>query len=66
MKLRIDPDKCQGHGRCYDLAPELVGEDDEGFGQVLGDGVVPSEQERPARLAVANCPERAIELIEES
>jgi ferredoxin len=44
----------------------LFGEDEEGFGQVLRDGVVPEEWERQARLAVANCPERAIELVEES
>jgi ferredoxin len=44
----------------------LFGDDDEGFGQVLGDGVVSPEQERAAHLAVANCPERAIELLEES
>jgi ferredoxin len=66
MKLRINSDVCQGHGRCYDLAPDLFGDDEEGFGQVLGDGVIPSDKEREARLAVANCPERAIEVIEES
>ncbi len=66
MKLQIDPDRCQGHGRCYDLSPDLFGDDDEGFGQVLGDGTVPPGNQRDARLAVANCPERAIELVEES
>jgi len=66
MKVRIDPARCQGHGRCYDLVPDLFGEDDEGFGLVLGDGVVPPGKERQARLAVANCPERAIELDEEA
>lgn len=66
MKLQINPDLCQGHGRCYDLAPDLFGDDEEGFGQVLGDGIVPPDQERDARLAVANCPERAIELHEET
>lgn len=66
MKLHIDSKVCQGHGRCYDLAPELFGDDDEGYGQVLGDGAVPPEKEHDARLAVANCPEHAIELIEES
>jgi len=64
--IRIDSQLCQGHGRCYDLAPGLFGDDDEGYGQVLGDGVVPPGEEQNARLAVANCPERAIELIEES
>jgi ferredoxin len=66
VKLQIDPELCQGHGRCYDLAPDLFGDDDEGFGKVLGDGVVPLEKEREARLAVANCPERAIVVLEES
>ncbi|MCK2215574.1 ferredoxin [Actinomadura sp. ATCC 31491] len=63
MKLKIDPERCQGHGRCYDLAPALFGEDDEGYGQVLGDGVVPANEQQTARLAVANCPERAIEIL---
>ncbi|MFD1546338.1 ferredoxin [Nonomuraea guangzhouensis] len=66
MKVRISSERCQGHGRCYDLAPDLFGEDDEGYGQVVGEGVVPSDkpdQERAARLAVSNCPERAIEIL---
>ena len=66
MKVQIDSERCQGHGRCYDLASELFGEDDEGFGQVLGDGVVPPGREHEARLAVANCPERAVEIVEEA
>ena len=65
MKVRINPEMCQGHGRCYDLAPELFGDDDEGYGKVLGDGVVPPEAEHAARIAVLNCPEQAIELSEE-
>ena len=64
MKVQINVDRCQGHGRCYDLAPEIFGEDDEGYGTVLGDGVVPADAEDLARRAAANCPERAI-LIEE-
>jgi ferredoxin len=66
VKLLIDPGRCQGHGRCYDLAPDLFGDDDEGFGKVLGTGVVPAGKEQEARLAVANCPERAIDLLEET
>jgi ferredoxin len=66
VKVQINSQLCQGHGRCYDLAPSLFGDDDEGYGQVLGDGVVPPGEEQAARLAVANCPERAIELTEES
>jgi ferredoxin len=62
VKVQIDPERCQGHGRCYDLAPSLFGDDEEGYGQVLGDGTVRPEQEREARLAVVNCPEHAIEV----
>jgi ferredoxin len=33
---------------------------------VLGDGEVKPDQEQAARLAVLNCPEHAVELIEEA
>ncbi len=66
VKVQIDRAVCQGHGRCYDLAPGVFGEDDEGYGLVLGDCVVPPDKEPDARLAVANCPEHAISLLEEA
>ena len=64
MKIRVDPDKCQGHARCYALSRELFDVDDYGFSSVRGDGTVPPELEDKARLAIANCPEYAIEEIE--
>ena len=66
MRVRIDPERCQGHGRCYDLVPQLFGEDEIGNGKVLGDGQVSEELEHDAELAVANCPESAIALLEEA
>jgi len=66
VKVQISSERCQGHGRCYDLVPDLFGEDDEGYSRLLGDGTVPPGQEREARLAESNCPERAIEVLEES
>jgi ferredoxin len=66
VKVQIDSDRCQGHGRCYDLAPELFVADDEGYGQALGDGIVPPGQEQEARLAAANCPESAVIILEET
>jgi len=65
VKVQINPERCQGHGRCYDLVPGLFGEDGEGYGTVLGDGVVPPGQEHDARRAAANCPESAIDILEE-
>jgi len=64
VKVQIDARSCQGHGRCYDLAPGLFSDDDEGYGRVLGDGTVPPGQEQDARLTAANCPEHAIKLVE--
>ena len=64
MKVHVDQEKCQGHGRCYALAPELFDADDIGNGVELGDGTVPPELEDKARLAVDNCPEQAIILEE--
>lgn len=59
MKLRIDEEKCTGHGRCYSLAPELFEPDDYGHGRVTV-AEVPESQADQARLAEASCPERAI------
>jgi ferredoxin len=56
MKVQIGSKSCQGHGRCYDLAPGLFSDDDEGFGRVLGDGTVPSDLEHDACLSVLRCP----------
>ena len=60
VKIRIDRDKCEGHGRCYTLAPDLVEPDDVGNGQEIGDGAVPPALENSALQAEANCPEHAV------
>jgi ferredoxin len=64
VKLQIDASLCQGNGRCYDLAPDLFDDDEEGYGNVLDDGIVPLEKEDDARRAELNCPEHAISVIE--
>jgi ferredoxin len=64
MRVHVDVDKCQGHNRCYALAPELFDVDDYGMAVVVGDGAVPPELEEKARLAVANCPEYAISITD--
>ncbi len=67
MKVQLDSAKCQGHGRCYDLAPQVFDEDDEGYARlVVADGVVPPDAERLAVLAVKNCPENALTVLQEA
>ena len=36
MRIQFDRDACQGHNRCYLLAPELFDVDDEGYVKVGG------------------------------
>lgn len=63
--VRVDADKCQGHGRCKALAPSLFKLDAFGNSHVIGDGVVPEGETEKAHLAKSNCPEFAVEIIEE-
>ena len=41
MKVHVDSEKCQGHNRCYAIAPELFDVDDLGYATEIGDGSVP-------------------------
>ncbi len=58
-RVQVDLAKCVGHGRCYELAPEVFGEDERGHCRVLLE-TLPPELEKPALTAAANCPEDAI------
>tara|TARA_B110000003_G_C16537627_1_gene491374 strand:- start:36 stop:230 length:195 start_codon:yes stop_codon:yes gene_type:complete len=64
MRIKVDTEKCQGHNRCYSLAPELFDVDDYGYAKEIDDGTVPPELEDKAKLAAANCPEFAISIEE--
>ena len=65
MRVHVVSEKCQGHNRCYAIAPDLFDVDDLGYATEVNDGVVPPGQDEQARLAAANCPELAIELSED-
>ncbi len=65
MTIHVDSDKCEGHSRCYALAPDLVDVDDLGNAFELNDGVVPAGMEERAQLIIDNCPEYAIEIVED-
>ena len=62
LRVSVAVERCQGHNRCCLTAPDLFEADDEGTAHARGDGVVPPELEKKARLAVANCPEHAVRL----
>jgi ferredoxin len=60
VKVRIDLDKCTGHGRCYMLSPGVFETDDRGYGVVIATEELTPEQLVEAKRAADNCPEQAI------
>jgi ferredoxin len=61
MHAVIDPERCQGHARCWEICPDVFALDDEGLAHVTTPDVPPA-LEGKAREAADNCPERAISL----
>ncbi len=65
VKPYVDRELCQGHSRCHAMYPELFDIDDEGIAFVIAEMVPPGWEDR-VNNAIANCPERAIGIGEES
>lgn len=62
MRVIIDPEICQGHLRCYAIAPDMFEIDDLGHAVTPDrDFTDPADVER-ARQAVDTCPEQAIRI----
>ena len=64
-RLHIDWTRCDGHGSCAELLPELLTVDEWGYPQARhGERApnVPSSLNRRARHAVGSCPLLALRL----
>jgi len=59
MRVEINPDQCEGHGRCAITAPEVFKIDADGWGQVILDDV-PEAQRVMVDRAIRLCPKQAI------
>jgi ferredoxin len=63
MKVRVDPQLCQGHTLCAMNAPDLfVLSDEDGHAQAVDENV-PADRETDVKEAVRSCPEQAIVLF---
>jgi len=62
VKIRIDSDRCSGHGQCCVVAPDLFVDDEAGYGRSVGDSEVSAERLDQAQRAVTSCPEQVISL----
>ena len=65
MKVHVDSQACAGFGVCVGLCPEVFELHDDGYAVVVVDEV-PEEHEEAVRLAVNQCPARAISLSDSS
>ncbi|AJR25613.1 MULTISPECIES: ferredoxin [Sphingobium] len=61
MKIIVHNDKCQGHARCWAMAPNIFELDDEGYIKP-GDIDVAEADEKLAWKGAKSCPERALEI----
>jgi ferredoxin len=59
MPLTIDSSRCQGHGRCALINPDLFDVADDGYGYVVNPDPAP-DLRADVTKAVENCPEEAI------
>jgi ferredoxin len=65
-KVHVDSEKCQGHNRCYAMAPGMFKVDEYGYATPQGEGILEDDDDvELAERAVENCPERAIFITEE-
>lgn len=62
MRVRVDEEKCQGHGLCRLSAPGLFAPREEDGHAFVTSDLVPDGQESLAELAADSCPELAIEI----
>jgi len=63
MRAQVDRSRCEGHGVCEELAPEVYRLDDEGELVILHDQL-PGELVRKAETAARLCPVAALSVVE--
>lgn len=59
LRIAIDRIKCDGHGLCAEILPELIRLDDWGY-PIVAPGPVPADLLPLARLAMGSCPVLAL------
>jgi ferredoxin len=62
LHISIDRIRCDGHGLCAELLPELIRLDDWGY-PIIAPGPVPEVLLPLARRAVESCPVLALSLV---
>ncbi len=61
MNVRVDDDRCGGHGVCCVLCPGVFQMTEDGY-SVAYVSEVPAQHEEAVKKAVAQCPTKAISI----
>lgn len=61
-RLHVDWTRCDGHGTCADLLPDLIKRDDWGY-PILEPGASISRRHPRVDLAIEACPMLALKLV---
>jgi ferredoxin len=67
-RLSVDATRCEGHGKCYILAPALFRSyDDYGHSEFVGPAIDMDDEPTvaAAETGINSCPESAISWVEE-
>jgi ferredoxin len=64
MKVTVNPDSCEGHGKCQEAAPEVFELRDDDLSYVLMDEI-PEELREKVERAIRLCPRQAIDEVTE-
>jgi ferredoxin len=65
-KINVDLSRCEGHGRCVAEVPEVFGYDDVTNQAFVLDGAALDPHRAKIARAIADCPESALTLVEDS
>ena len=63
-RVALDKTACVGHGRCYELAPDVFDEDEAGYCVLIQERIAQTLLVQ-AQSGEANCPEGAIRITRE-
>jgi ferredoxin len=63
MKVTVDHDRCEGHGKCVTAAPKIFELRDDDLSYVLVDEV-PANRKEDVETAIRLCPRQAIDWVD--
>jgi ferredoxin len=64
MRIRVDPQRCTGHGMCTALAPDIYQINEDTAFNEMGEFAVDDADRSNALRGMSACPEHAISVLD--